>query len=224
MTDLRSEVRAAIDDPDSPATDALLARLRQSGGRGLSELQADPDRQVRGWLAFVAAQTLDTVSAIEMLAVLLRDRDGEVSSAALQELVRLSPEAAQTHADVIRKRLRSRDLEIPVQAMWQLTRLRDEGSLPALRAVASHPAFEHHRWIADIAQLIITGNEDKVIQALRAHDHRRTRFLALAASIIGSASAIEALNTCATGAPDEECQQWCRWFLDRMPPAPISRS
>ena len=196
--DLRAAVRASTDP-----------------GRLLGVLARDRDRDVRLWVSGSAGPILGR-EAEHILLRLSRDREADVSSDALAALADLGGNLAPAAVRVLRKKLHSKNLWDPVGAIWLIARLRLAELEADLRDIVEHPAEPFYRQEAEIALLVLRGEDDAVIQRLTEHDHEHIKPLSRAAYAIGGDQALRALKTCAATAPDERCSQVCGQVADAM--------
>ncbi len=209
-----------------------IKRIRKldDGKRILAELKTHPDRAqviaslagnrssaVRSWAGMVSGDVLGeaAVPILQQLAV-----DGEVSvrNGAIQDLLRLDPEALRPAIPRLRKDLKPNAFVLDQTfAMWTLAKLGDRAALPAVRQLAA-PTDKYigRQRVAQVVAWLLEGNGQTIIDALASHrlGDLWTRDLAKAASILGSPEALAALQRCATQAPDDDCRAVCRRFVD----------
>jgi hypothetical protein len=203
----------AAEERDADAHDAVLADLRADRGRAarvLDELSRHKNPIVRGWVSGTAREVLGE-GGVYIVMGLTRDRDPDVRRGAVRDLVELEPDSARRLIPSLRRRLRSRDLEEPIFAMWTLAELGDRGSLPAVARIAAAESDEHpfRRQCARVVALVLGEQPEEIVERIHAHDHELMLWLARAARILGTDEARAALAECAEDAPDEECRNAC---------------
>jgi hypothetical protein len=207
--------------PDAGDVAAIVEDLRAERGRAariLDELSRHRDPDVRGWVVWATPEVLGD-GGVYVLVGLTRDRDAEVRDAAIEELVALDADAARKLIPSLRRRLRSRDADEPVTAMWTLAQLHDRESLPQVRRIAEAEGRDHpwQRMPAEVVTLLLQDRGDEILGAIRAHDHERMPWLAAGARILATEEARETLRECARSAPDEVCRRACEIELEKLP-------
>ncbi len=172
---------------------------------------------MRGWVSWAIPEVLEDGGAYILLG-LTRDRDPAVRDGAIEELVALDPDLAQKLVPSLRRRLRSRDAQEPVTAMWTLAELGDRDSLRLIRRIAEADELEHphQRLSAEVACMLLGDRPENVLAGLRAHDHEHMPWLATAARMQGTPEARLALENCARDAPDEDCRRACAIELEKL--------
>lgn len=203
----------AAEERDVAALDAVLADLHADRGRAarvLDELTRHRNPAVRGWVSGTAREVLRE-GGVYIVMGLTRDRDPHVRRGAVRDLVELEPDTARRLIPSLRRRLRSRDLDEPVFAMWTLAELGDRGSLAAVMRIAEAEADEHpfRRQCARVVSILLGDRPEEVVERIRVHDHDLMPWLTRAARILGTDEARAALAECAREAPDEECRNAC---------------
>jgi hypothetical protein len=203
----------AAEERDAAALDAVLADLHADRGRAariLDELSRHRNPEVRGWVSGTAREVLGE-GGVYIVMGLTRDRDADVRRGAVRDLVELEPDTARRLIPYLRRRLRSRDLEEPVFALWTLAELGDRGSLAAVTRIAAAESDEHpfRRQCARVVAIVLGDRPEEIVERIRAHDHDLMPWLARAARILGTDEARAALAECAEDAPDEECRNAC---------------
>lgn len=174
-----------------------------------------PEAQVRFWAGAMGAELLDK-PFVPQLVRLMGDRSPEVRSLAIQELLRLDPEALRPHIARFRQRLHTTKDEMAVgQYLFLLAQLNDREAIPDIRAFADRPG----RWIANkrLADVIIAYLEkgpNEIVRRIDEHDHEHMFPLTLAAQkVVKRSDAIPVLRRCVTASPDEECRGDCERAL-----------
>jgi hypothetical protein len=210
----------AEEHPDPEQVDAIVEELRADRGfaaRVLDELSRHSNADVRGWVSWAIPEVLEDGGAYILLG-LTRDRDPAVRDGAIEELVALDPDLAQKLVPSLRRRLRSRDAQEAVTAMWTLAELGDRDSLPLIRRIAEADKLDHphQRLSAEVACTLLGDRPEDALDGLRAHDHERMPWLATAARILGTPEARLALENCARDAPDEDCRRACVIELEKL--------
>lgn len=194
----------------------LLRDEREHGASILEALAANTSKSVRFWAAAAAPSILDAASA-PLLVQLARDRDRDVSDTAVDELLRIDPEAARVVLPRLRRDLKSNDFQWPVFAMLRLAVLRDIDSLPAINEIAHHPAHPYQAIVAGAAALFLEGRIDEITRRIRSHDHVAMPWLTYLASASGDIDAIQSLRECASSMIlDDECRGHCASDLRAM--------
>jgi hypothetical protein len=201
------------EDRDADAHDAVLADLHADRGRAarvLDELSRHKNPAVRGWVSRTAREVL-AEGGVYIVMGLTRDRDPDVRRGAVRDLIELEPDTARRLIPSLRRRLRSRDPEEPIFAMWTLAELGDRGALPAVARIAAAESDEHpyRRQCARVVSIVLGERSDEILERIGAHDHELMPWLARAARILGTDEARAALAACAEGAPDDECRNAC---------------
>jgi hypothetical protein len=170
-----------------------------------------PEAQVRFWAGAMGAEILDK-RFVPRLMRLMGDRSPEVRSLAIEELMRLDPEALRPHMARFRQRLHTTKDEMDVrQYLFLLAQLDDRGAIPDIRAFADRPG----RWIANrrLADVIIAYLEkgpNEIVRRIDEHDHEHMSALTLVAHVLVERSeAIAVLQRCVAATPDEECRDDC---------------
>jgi hypothetical protein len=198
----------------------IVSRLRvdlEEATRVLDELARHRNADVRFWVSWAAREVLGE-RGVPLVLRLARDRDPDVRDGAVQELVKVDPEAARSLIPALRRQLASTDIFEPVFAMWTLVELGDREAAPLVRQIAAERASEYpfHQKTAAVVALLLEGREDEVLDRIRSHDHELMQWLVMAAVVIGTPEARAALEECARTAPDEECRQMCAGHLSQL--------
>jgi hypothetical protein len=178
---------------DAPA---ILARVAESR-RG----------PVRAWAAHLAQKALHRGERIQFLGALARDSSSDVREAAITGVADASPDAAREFLPQLRKWLASdRRREFAIQ---QVVGLRDDASLPRLRALAVREGvLPYVQRRARLAVLVLEGHGDEVLRMIADHaDHDGRNQLGGIAIALGTAEAAEVLGRAATKSPDEDCRR-----------------
>lgn len=205
--DIASRI-AAIDSEDASA--ALVADLRTIGGgaRLLAELAANNSLDVRAYVADHAADVLGT-GAVAILLTLSRDRSADVRSIAMEELIALSPSDARRLGPSLRRLVSRGGYFDRIFAMWQLVRINDGEAIRLLEEVAAREPLSEHGAVAETAALLLHGRDGEVRARLLAHDHRKTKSIAMGLAVRADAADRDALQRGADSLPDDECRTWC---------------
>ena len=207
------EIAAAILRADSEIEAAEVARrliLHADAAGVIDVLARHPDPVIRAWVADRSVELPKDADARRTLRTLARDRDSDVRDMAIGHLLRVGDE--QDQRLVLRSlvaNLAASDFGTNTFGLWQLARLRARAALPAIAAFRADRRNPWKDLAGSVAVAIIEGRDEEVIEALQAHDHDRTLFLATGAAIIGSTQAVVALRECLSGAPDERCRHDC---------------
>lgn len=213
-------VAAAVVRGEESELRAVVDELRADRGRAvrvLDELSRNRAPGVRRWVSATAREVLEGGGVYVVLG-LTRDRDRSVREAAVGDLVALDVDAARRLVPSLRRRLRSRDRDEAVAALWTLAELRDEGSLPRVRrlAEAGGPEDEPLRRVARVASVLLGERPADVLARIRAHEHDLMPELARAARLLGGAEARAVLAEAAASAPDADCRAACEAALEAL--------
>ncbi len=212
------DAASLVVDGSSEEVLALLSTLRADPSvarRVLTDLSKDSRAEVRAWVPFAARKVLGP-QAVPFLVTLAGDPNPDVSDVALEELRDLDPEAAKTLVKLIRTKLRSKDPDESIFAMWTLTQLGDRDSADQIRNVSERSEFPFQRRTAEVVLLALEGNVDEILRRIREHDHDHMAALSNAALLVGGPRGLEAVKECAENAPDPECRHYCQWQLDQL--------
>ena len=179
--------------------------LREDPGRAavvLDELSRHKSPRVRAWVPGAGAEILGD-GAARLILSLTRDREPAVRDAAVTALVGLGPDAARPLVPDLRRRLHSSEADQRRAAMWALAEIGDDASLPVIeeRSGAGETAME--RSAARAAALVLRGDEAAVIAGLREQDDEAGAAFAVAARILGTEAALDALRHAAQTATGE---------------------
>jgi HEAT repeat protein len=206
--DDRAEVVADALEAGPAGEEALageMEALRGNPGRAavvLDELSRHKSPRVRAWVPGAGAEILDD-GAARLILSLTRDRDPAVRDAAVTALLGLGPDAARPLVPDLRRRLHSPAAEQRRTAMWALAEIGDDASLPVIeeRSGAAETAAE--RSVARAAALVLGRDEAAVIAGLREQDEEAAAAFAVAARILGTEAALDALRRAAQTATGE---------------------
>lgn len=197
---------------DSKVADLL--HLIQTTGENpkplLGELASHEDPVVRAWALGAIGVSIRAAGVDILVAHAKSDRDTDVQSIAIEELLEVDVDAARKLAPKYRPKLKSADIDEPVTAMWMLASVRDYESLEAVRAIREGADRGFHRKVATVVCMILEGKSDEILAGIRSHNHDLMPWLARAAGILGTLEALEALQQCANAPIDEECKWSCR--------------
>jgi hypothetical protein len=192
-----------------PAGAEALAReveaLRGNPGRAavvLDELSRHKSPRVRAWVPGAGAEILGD-GAARLILSLTRDREPAVRDAAVTALVGLGPDAARPLVPDLRRRLHSRAAEQRCAAMWALAEIGDDASLPVIEEHSGAAETAAERSAARAAVLVLRGDEAAVIAGLREQDDEAAAAFAVAARILGTEAALDALRHAAQTATGE---------------------
>jgi hypothetical protein len=213
-------VAAVVVDGDEDDLAAVVDELRVDRGRAvrvLDELSRHRAPRVRRWVSATARDVLADGGVYVVLG-LTRDRDRGVREAAVADLLALDPDAARRLVPALRRRLRSRDPEEAVAALWTLAELEDEASLPRVRRLAEAGGADDEpvRRAARVAAVLLGERPADVLERIRAHEHDLMPELARAARLLGGAEARAALAEAAASAPDPDCRTVCEAALEAL--------
>ncbi|MGH3041053.1 MAG: HEAT repeat domain-containing protein [Gaiellaceae bacterium] len=183
-----------------PAGAEALARETETlrGNRGrtavvLDELSRHRSPRVRAWVPGAGAEILGD-GAARLILSLTRDREAAVRDAAVTALVGLGPVAVRPLVPDLRRRLHSPDLENRCAAMWALADLGDGASLSVIEARSEAADTAVERSAARAAALVLKGDEVAVIAGLGEQDDEAAAAFAVAARILGTEAALDALR------------------------------
>jgi HEAT repeat protein len=183
-----------------------LAQDTAAAARLLGQLAEHPDPVVRDWAGWAAAKVLPRAAAITLLGLLAEDADADVRMEAQRFLVDLDRAWARRLVPRYIGAMRSDDSFEAVDAIWQLTQLREGTALPVIQDLATngkHPAVRNN---ARIAALVLGGREEDLIAGLRAHDHVLCVLWSRGLGYLGTTAAINALRDYVRTGPDSECR------------------
>jgi HEAT repeat protein len=220
------DVASVVAQGSSAEVSRLLRSLSADPSKArkvLADLSSDSRAEVRGWVPFAARKVLGR-QAVPYLVALARDRNPGVSDVALEELLDLEPEAAKTLIKLIRAKLRSKDPQESIFAMWTLAQLGDRDSIDAIRRLSELSEFPFQRRAAEVVLLLLEAKIDGILGRIREHDHEYMRDLAHAAMLAGGHEALEAVKECAENAPDADCRHYCQWNLSQPPVRRVASS
>jgi hypothetical protein len=183
----------------------------------LKELSGHPDPVVRAWVVDRSAKSTDPASRSGLLRKLARDRDSDVADVAIENLIDLGDrgDRAFVIAALVRN-LRSASFGTNRFGLWSLARLRAREALPAIDDFRADSRNAWKEKAGGVAAAVIEGRDTDILAVLRGHDHERMQWLAIAAGLIGTDDARDALRQCATGAPDDQCRADCSIQLRRF--------
>jgi HEAT repeat protein len=213
------DAASVVAEGGSAEVSRLLSSLHADPSKArqvLTDLSNDSRAEVRGWVPFAARKVLGR-QAVPYLVALARDPNPDVSDLALEELLDLEPEAARTLVKLIRAKLRSKDPDESMFAMWTLAQLGDRDSVDAIRNVSEGSEFPFQRRTAEVVLLLLEAKIDEILRRIREHDHEYMVNLAHAAVLAGGQQGLEALKACAENAPDSDCRHYCQWNLSQQP-------
>jgi len=190
----------------------------------LGELATSVNPIVRDWVAWAAPQLLNRLAAISLLGRLADDRDVDVRSEARRYLVQLDEAWARRFVPTYLKALLSDDVPEATDAIWQLVKLRELSAVAPIEQLASAAEHPLVRNTARVAALVLTGQDDQLIDALAAHDHEHAALWMRGLLYAGTGPSLAALRAYAAGAPDEQCRRRAAQILtkvDQVKPIPI---
>ena len=206
-------IAVILHGPDH-AVGNLLESVRQAGPRArplLEDLARHKDPVVRGWALSAVASAIGSAGVDLIMAHAKGDRDADVRDIAIELLLEMDRDAVRRMlAPALRRKLRSKDLHVPVTAMWALAAIDDRSSMDAIRAIADNAEIGFHRKVAGVVCMILQGRSDEILDAIHHHDHERMPWLTKAARIVGTREARRVLEQCAEAPIDDECRNWCR--------------
>jgi len=191
-----------------------IAQDRESGSQLLRELANSNDVEVRAWVTGAARLLLDRPEALNVLELLADDRDGDVRSEALRELLELDARWARRAAERYMRILRSADVLSVIDAMWGLVRLREQAALEPIRNLASNPKERLVANNARVAALVLEGDERALLEPLELHDHARVPMSIKGLAYLATPKALAALMSYAKAAPDDECARRAKAMLE----------
>jgi hypothetical protein len=212
-TAFTGEIAVAILRADSEAEAGQVARrlLGHRDAKAVIDLLArNADPVVRAWAADRSVELPAVADAQRTLRMLAHDRDSDVRDVAIGHLMKVGNEHDQQL--VLRSLvsdLSASDFGSNRFGLWRLARVRATAALPAIAAFRADRRNPWKDLAGGVAVAIIEGRDREVVDALAAHDHDRTQFLAIGAAVIGSTEAVAALRLCSVEAPDERCRHDC---------------
>jgi hypothetical protein len=192
------------------AAQAIVASVKADPNRmDLLRALATGNSDQQTWVLAYGYEILgaDFAPILSVLAEASPDRD--VRSDALHALARIDVGLLAPYVERLRRQLRAKDSVTPITAIWMLARLRDADSLSLIETLENDRDRPLVRFSAQVAAMLLRGQDSTVLQAIHDHDHLRMPWLIVGAEIVGSAEAERALADCARNAPDEECQRRC---------------
>ena len=210
----------------SAAIEQLLARGEDVQSRAAELIRNDPEPrqlllklaksrlvEVRGWVAGNAADVLGS-DALPILLLLLDDDDADIRVTAVTAVEGLDPSHIPALARRLRRRLRSSNPYEALATSWTLAKIGDKESVEVLRRYRDgHEPWTWQHKAADVVLLYMTA-PDEVVRRIEGHDHDRMLWLAYAAKLVGTPSALAALRSGADTLADEECRAACRYTLE----------
>ena len=215
---LNSAALAEAITGDVPTAE-LVHRIRgspQQSKRLLEELARHRDPVVRAWVLGVARTVLGKDGVPLMLRLARKDRDTDVRDVAIEELLELDRDAAQSLIPLFRERLGSSDPFESLTAMWALGAIGDQASIDLIRAKISGRQPDALDRITGEVVIMMLANPSEIPRLVREHDHERMPWLSKAARLLGTVEAAGALRSCLENAPDSQCRDQCRADLERL--------
>ena len=205
-------------ETNAPPRPALLAFFREKpelADRLIGELASHADQKVRMWAIGFAMDTLGT-DATPHLIRLAADAHPDVRDEAIQYLVQSGAVGRDALVRLARAKLPSRDPVEPLTALWILAAANATELIPEIERLREKPARPWHVPTISAVLMLLDGGDKEVLRRLRGHDHELTRDLAVAAVMLHSDEAKEALRYGTEHLPDAECRNWCQYALDQL--------
>jgi hypothetical protein len=211
------DAAAAIDRGDGKAIEGLHKELRtvsvEEATRVLTELVRHRNPVVRGWVTFAAPPLLGRAAA-PLLDILAEDRDTDVQTEAMDELVKLDRRYASKWIPRYFALARGKDSLYAIYGMLRLTRYRVPGAVEVFRdlADAAHPAIRNH---ANVLSLVLEGREDDLIHGLQQDDHTLISIWIKGALYLGTQRTIDALESVSQTDVHPACRERARDALKK---------
>jgi hypothetical protein len=173
----------------------------------LDQLAGHRDPVVRMWAAD-AAKAVFGLKAISFLSRLTKDSHPDVRDVARENLIGLDPASEQAMLPDLRRVLeRGGDpWGEDRAAMWRVARLRDQPSVPILRAYAARyePRYYHNRMPLVLADYI--EDPSSIPRRIGEHDHEWMWWLWEAATLLEIPGSSAAFNAALAGPIDADCE------------------
>jgi len=216
--DVSEWARRIQDYEGQEAYQALLSELRADSVFAfalLDRLAEHQDPVVRMW-AGDAEKEIFGRDAVPLLLRLSKDSNPDVRDSARETLIEIDPDFLQAMLPSLRKVLKQRkDLFGEDRAaMWRVAKVRDQESVPLLRAYAKSYEGQHggrhygYRMPLVLADYIETP--PVIAERIRAHDHDFMYWLVMAASVLPVPGAAEAFEYALALPVDDECAETIR--------------
>lgn len=173
----------------------------------LDQLGQHRETVVRMWAADTA-KALFGLDAISFLTRLTKDSHPDVRDVAREDLIDLDPALEEAMLPKLRKVLeRAKDpWGEDRAAMWRVARLRDQASVPILRAYGARhdPRYYHHRMPLVLADYI--EDPPSIPRRIGEHDHDWMWWLWEAAKLLDIPGSDAAFAAVLAGPIDADCE------------------
>jgi hypothetical protein len=181
--------------------------------RILGVLASHHDVNVRGWVVSSAAELLGPRAA-PVLKRLATDRDPDVKSEALRALSDLGAVDRATVSSAYLKMLNAKDWISVLEAIWQLTRLREPLALDRLEQLASNSEHPGVRLNARVAHHVLAGEADQVLRALAEDEPKFRPVWIKGALYLRSPNAMRALEAISKDDIHDSCRRHAQHSLE----------
>jgi hypothetical protein len=202
-------VLAALTDDDR---DAAVRHLRGASDPAalLAQVARSRSPGPRGYVARLAVELLPVETSIPLVRKMLDDPDSDNRADAVAVYMALNPDGMPRILGKLRRRLRSMSDHEVLATAWTLAALRDDEAAAAIAEVRDVEPPD--RWLHKALDVVWTyiSSPDRVITRIQEHDHDSMKWLAYAATLIGTAEATTALRECSMSAPDDRCRMVCQ--------------